>query len=261
MKGDSLKFNPFVMLVPAAIVVLAIIGGNIFLWSLSLFSLLLVVSSYAWAKFSINSIDGEVQIASRHYCQIGNSLLEDAFVINSSSLPKLMLRVWENTDIPGHDNRIAINLQRRGRYGWKNTLHCSKRGLFHPGSLTVEASDPFGFFHVQRKLSEDQPLLVYPATLNLPFLPLLQNGESRSARAYWLASEPCGVVSRVREYTPGDSLNYVHWRSTAHTGELMVKIPDPDASREVWVIVDAASDSTHNADSVFEETVSIAASQ
>jgi uncharacterized protein (DUF58 family) len=219
----------------------------------------MIISSYTWAKLGIRGIDGGVEIANGD-CQVGDSLLEEVFVNNGTGLPKLMLRVWENMDMTEHDNRIVINLQPHDRYCWQSTLRCRRRGQYHIGSLTVEASDPFGLFRVQRKLGEDRPLLVYPAVENQPFLPFLHDGESKSGHAYWLASEPCAVVSRVREYTPGDSLNYVHWRSTAHMGKLMVKIPAIEARREVWVVVDAANDSATEPDSIFEENISIAAS-
>jgi uncharacterized protein (DUF58 family) len=46
----------------------------------------------------------------------------------------------------------------------------------------------------------------------------------------------------VREFANGDTLNRIHWQSTAHTGKLMVKEFDPDrssyASRNIWVIPD-----------------------
>jgi uncharacterized protein (DUF58 family) len=259
MRGDSFRFNPIVILVPAVILVLAVFGGHLFLWSLFFLSLLVFISSFAWVKLGIRGIDGGVEIANGD-SQVGDSLLENVFVNNGSGLPKLMLRVWENTDMTEDDNRIVINLQPRDRYCRQSTIRCRRRGQFHIGSLTVEASDPFGLFRVQRKLGEERLLLVYPAVENHPFLPFLHDGESKSVHAYWLASEPCAVVSRVREYTPGDSLNYVHWRSTAHTGKLMVKIPAIDARREIWVVIDAANDLAKEPDPIFEENISIAAS-
>jgi uncharacterized protein (DUF58 family) len=42
----------------------------------------------------------------------------------------------------------------------------------------------------------------------------------------------------VRDYSPGDSLSRIHWRSTARVGKLMVKEFDPDLSDEVWIALD-----------------------
>ena len=42
----------------------------------------------------------------------------------------------------------------------------------------------------------------------------------------------------VREYQPGDAFNRIHWRSTARTGELMVKSFELDPSSDIWVVLD-----------------------
>ena len=43
-------------------------------------------------------------------------------------------------------------------------------------------------------------------------------------------------ASGIREYAPGDPLSRIHWRSTAHTGELMVKTFELDPTSDIWVI-------------------------
>jgi uncharacterized protein (DUF58 family) len=42
----------------------------------------------------------------------------------------------------------------------------------------------------------------------------------------------------VREYAPGDAFNRIHWKSTARTGELMVKTFELDPASDIWVILD-----------------------
>jgi uncharacterized protein (DUF58 family) len=45
-------------------------------------------------------------------------------------------------------------------------------------------------------------------------------------------------AAMVREYAPGDSLNRIHWKSTARRDQLMVKEFELDPLAEVWVFVD-----------------------
>lgn len=47
----------------------------------------------------------------------------------------------------------------------------------------------------------------------------------------------------VREYMPGDSLNRIHWRSSARRGELMVKEFELDPLVDVWLFVDFSASS------------------
>jgi uncharacterized protein (DUF58 family) len=66
----------------------------------------------------------------------------------------------------------------------------------------------------------------------------------------------------VREYQPGDSLNRFHWRSTARTGELMVKLFELDPASDVWIVLDMQQDvqSSRGDEGTEEHAVRIAAS-
>ena len=82
----------------------------------------------------------------------------------------------------------------------------------------------------------------------------------------WLASEVGPNAARVREYTSGDTLNHIHWRSTAHTGKIMVKEFEADrfnyAANNIWIVLDAhqASQAGDGGNSTEEYGVAIAAS-
>jgi uncharacterized protein (DUF58 family) len=45
-------------------------------------------------------------------------------------------------------------------------------------------------------------------------------------------------ASGIRDYVPGDSLNRIHWRSTARMRKLIVKEFEFDPQAEVWLILD-----------------------
>jgi hypothetical protein len=47
-----------------------------------------------------------------------------------------------------------------------------------------------------------------------------------------LYDESGGSISGVREYVPGDNPNRIHWRSTAHSGKIIVKEYDLDLSEK-----------------------------
>jgi uncharacterized protein (DUF58 family) len=69
-------------------------------------------------------------------------------------------------------------------------------------------------------------------------------------------------ASGVRPYESGDSFNRIHWRSTARTGDLMVKLFELDPASDVWVILDLHRDvhTGEGDDSSEEYGVRIAAS-
>ena len=69
-------------------------------------------------------------------------------------------------------------------------------------------------------------------------------------------------ASRVREYRPSDSLNRIHWPSTAKTNRLMSKEFDSGGHTTVWLIVDlqASRQNGSGLESTEEYAVTIAAS-
>jgi uncharacterized protein (DUF58 family) len=60
-------------------------------------------------------------------------------------------------------------------------------------------------------------------------------GESRVRRPAYSVTPN---AASVRKYQPGDSFNRIHWRSTARTGELMVKLFELDPASDVWIVLD-----------------------
>ncbi len=249
------------LIIPLSILVLALTGGHVLVWRLFSLSVLVLLLSYLWSRLGIGGIEGQVKPPAKH-CQVGESFEEEAIISNVSLLPKLLVKVWENTDLPGHSNRQAINLSPRGSYRWQTRVHCQRRGRYRLGSLTVEVTDPFGLFPVRRELGKSQSLLVYPATIELPFFWLASYVESGSRRNYWLTTDPDAVVSRIREYVPGDSLSRIHWRGTAHIGKLIVKDFDLDLAKNIWVVSDMSQRSPAGDDTAAIEEcgITIAAS-
>jgi uncharacterized protein (DUF58 family) len=97
------------------------------------------------------------------------------------------------------------------------------RGRFDVGPMKVGLSDPFGLVHLERTFQSRSTLVVTPYVVPLPPIPLsgawTGSGDNRP-RAF--ASGSAEDVT-VREYRRGDDLRRVHWRSSAHAGELMVR--------------------------------------
>jgi uncharacterized protein (DUF58 family) len=45
-------------------------------------------------------------------------------------------------------------------------------------------------------------------------------------------------VAQTRAYQPDDPLRLIHWRSTAHRGDLIVRAFDTEISGDLWIVVD-----------------------
>ena len=106
-------------------------------------------------------------------------------------------------------------------------LHGGRRGRFALGPVRLRLVDPFGLVLRTASGSDTSTLLVTPRVRPLQGTGALSgaggNGGEGSRRSIAVHGED--DVS-TREYRHGDDLRLVHWRATARTGELMVRLEE-----------------------------------
>ena len=126
-------------------------------------------------------------------------------------------------------------------HGWHRQVsyqvRSDVRGRFEIGPMTVRVNDAFGLVELGRAFRTTVPLIVTPRIVELPAIPLgggwTGSGDNRP-RAFAFGS---AEDVTVREYRQGDDLRRVHWRSSARTGELMVRREEqPWQSRATLVL-------------------------
>ncbi len=149
---------------------------------------------------------------------------------------------------------------------WKRSVgylvRSDVRGRFDVGPMKVRLSDPFGLIELDRTFQSRSTLVVTPRVHTLPAIPLsgawTGSGDNRP-RAF--ASGSAEDVT-VREYRRGDDLRRVHWRSSAHAGELMVRREEQPWQSRATLFLDNRTFAHRGtgAASSLEHAVSIAAS-
>ena len=136
------------------------------------------------------------------------------------------------------------------------------RGRYPVGPLTVRLTDPFGLVELRRAFSETATVIVTPKVVRLPTVRLLGewsgSGESRPRSVASAGEED----ATVRAYRDGDDMRRVHWRATAHHGELMVRREEQPWQSRATLLLDtrASAHAGHDPDSSLEYAVSAAAS-
>jgi uncharacterized protein (DUF58 family) len=103
-------------------------------------------------------------------------------------------------------------------------LVAQRRGVYQIGPAHLLSGDPFSLF--DRKITIDnrnEILIVYPRIRSLPELglPLKTVGDKRVQR--WLFEDPNRIMG-VRDYSPRDSFRHIHWKATAHNGQLQTSL-------------------------------------
>jgi uncharacterized protein (DUF58 family) len=223
----------------------ALQSGKPLAYSLAYLVTAVIVLSLVWAWANITWVHvGRFTRGRRS--QVGRLAEEQFEVINRSLLPKLWLEVQDHSTLPGHlAGRVLSTLGGKKRQRWIARTYCQQRGRFRLGPMTLASGDPMGLFRLERHLPATATMIVYPATVDIPaFAPsagYLPGGEAMRRRTHYVTTNVAGI----RQYAPGDSFNRIHWRSTARTGELMVKEFELDPTADVWLFLDM--DSTYHA--------------
>ena len=105
----------------------------------------------------------------------------------------------------------------------EHRLTVAWRGRHRLGPLRRNVTDPLGLAHALRTL---------PGTAEVVALPQIHPLEPQRAAAGLGSASDASVLKTsligtddvlVRSYLPGDDVRRIHWRSTARTGELMVR--------------------------------------
>ena len=225
------------MVLLAIVILLAVATGEGVLYRLSYFLILGIAGSYAWIRLSLSHLEMTLEMRSS-VAEVGGVLKGSIYVRNNSPLPTGWLEFLQRSDMPGYVFGEVTRLPARGWVEWRTQGTCYARGLYTIGPLVASGSDPSGFFRVQITGRELVSAVIYPPIVELSrfCLPVadLSGGEAIRHRMEARSAH----VSTVREYTPGDSLNRIHWFSTAKYKRLMSKEFDHRGGGDVWVVLD-----------------------
>lgn len=157
--------------------------------------------------------------------QAGNPAAVSLRLENLSRVPTGVLLLEEQLPAAlGEPPRFVLDrLASRQWSSIEYPIRVDVRGRYEIGPLTVRLSDPFGLCELTRSFTRTERIIVTPQVTPLAPIPLAGDQSGASP------SQPRSTVARgqdatsTREYRHGDDRRRVHWKSTARTGELMVR--------------------------------------
>ncbi len=140
-------------------------------------------------------------------------------------------------------------------------LPTDRRGVIDVGPMEISRRDPLGLVAATRRYGGIARMWVHPRVHQLRTVPV---GVSRSLDGLVDAAQYGSITFHaLREYVPGDDLRHVHWRTSAHIGELMVRQHVETSLPRIVVLLDDRT-ATHpqpaGATDSLEETIEAAAS-
>lgn len=116
-----------------------------------------------------------------------------------------------------------------------------QRGVSSLGPLVLRTIDPFGLAQREQDFGGTRMITVVPQVLALVPLPTKVGaaGGTAQTRSSRLGQGSDDLIPR--RYAAGDSMRRIHWRATAHRGDLMVRQEEEEASPDAIVVLDRAA--------------------
>src|SRR4249920_233324 len=219
------------------LVVAAFSTGEDFLFYLLYLAILVIGGSYVLVRLGLSDLEAGYAVSQLHG-HVGDRMRVTYTLRNASRIPKLWLEVHNPTTLPGALPGRAITLPGRSERSWLIRAPLTRRGHFRIEPLHIRTGDPFGFFEAAATVGQGVSVVIYPRLEAIPEwrLPAASLEGSHASPERTLQTTPLAMT--VRPYAPGDSMNRIHWRSTARHGEIQVKEFDLEQTADAWIILD-----------------------
>jgi uncharacterized protein (DUF58 family) len=225
------------LIVAVVLVVAAFSTGWEFLFFLVYVGLLVGGGSYILTRLGLSDLEAGYAV-SQLTAHVGDRLRVTYTLRNTGRLPKPWLEVHNPTTLPGGLPGRALSLGGRRERSWLVRTTLERRGHYRIEPLQIRTGDPFGFFEAAAAVGQGITLVVYPRVDVLPLwrLPPASVEGAHAQPERTLQTTP--LATTVRPYAPGDSMNRIHWRTTARTGEIQVKEFDLEQTADAWIFLD-----------------------
>jgi uncharacterized protein (DUF58 family) len=229
--------NPILLVLTAALGVMALVFASSLFFYVFYVCLMLAVASYLWVRLLAGKLTVAREMRS-DWLQVGDQLRERFTLTNRSRVGVLWAEILDHSDVPDYEAGRVEAVGGRQSRKWVARAVCTRRGLYTLGPVTIRLGDPFGLFQASWRQTGTRTFLVYPPLFDLPGLNLPRGAVSGASRTSLRSQQTTTNVATVRVHQPGDSLNRIHWPSTARTGSLMVKEFDLEPSGNLWIVLD-----------------------
>ncbi|MGD2084682.1 MAG: DUF58 domain-containing protein [Candidatus Aminicenantes bacterium] len=250
------------------ILLLSVFHAGFFLYS-ALVVTGLLLAAMGMAATSLLGLKIRRSLANREI-HLGEAVDAWLTIENQKGLPALWT-FWQDhidadLDVEGaacHYKTFTPNQSHQLKY----RLHSTRRGLFRVGPTVVETSGPLGL--VRRFLVGHAVDFITV----LPRVVSIRKGVAQGQRPVHqvprrrsIFEDPSRFMG-MREYRPGDSMRRIHWRATARSGKIQVKLFEPSVLTGLLLAVDMGLGSypqtrtkPRDIDPLLELTVTAAAS-
>lgn len=244
-------------------------------WVLASLLCLIVGASQGWIELIGLGIAGIVTFASallyalfRHAHEVSFHLAHERVVVGQDA--ELVVSVKNPTSrsllgldvfVPVGDTQVETQVGRLRKSAHEDIslpIPTQHRGMVQVGPARVVRQDPLGLIARELVHGTPQTLFIHPHTIGLlsmstGFVRDLEGNPTKDLTDSDLS------FHALREYVPGDDRRNIHWKSTAKTGQFMVRQFEQTRRSHLMIALDS-DPGAYASDDEFELAVSTAAS-
>ncbi len=237
---------------PILALAILMLGGLLFGATLLTYATLAIVSVFLISRYLANSWSESVSLRRQivvSEVEIGQSLQVGLIIENASGwfIPWVLVEDVlsrrathlppKALDIEGNTVRLCILGPRQQRL-LSYTIKARRRGYYQIGPAIVETGDLLGLYRRFRVASKPDFLLVLPKLIPLAGYEIASRRPVGEIQVSYRSIEDPTLLSGIRDYQIGDSLNRVHWRATARVGKLQSKVFQPTTVAGAMIVLD-----------------------
>lgn len=250
--------RPITWVLAALAVVLGVTGSILGWWEFTVTALVLALTIVLCALFLIGRTAYDVSVdLARTRVVVGERAIGALSLANHGTRAILPSRVV----LPVGSGRGEFGIQRLAPGEKAEELFAiptHARGVVKVGPVSVVRGDPLGLFERAYRRDEPVDLFVHPRTVRFGGQSLGFLRDLEGLPATDLSRDDVSFHA-LNEYQPGDDLRHVHWRSTARTGQVMVRQYE-ETRRSHFVIGLSSSRGDYASDAEWELAISAAGS-
>lgn len=236
----------FLFLAGAAALV-SIRGGSIsyllFYFALMLPVLALIYSLYVYFRFKIVQEVERVVVKAQ---KVPYRLLlanEDPIPFTNISLNYFsdMVTIKETADGEEEGKKGGTRnlcLLSRQKLQVDTEMYCKYRGTYPVGVKSVSVTDFLGLFTITYPMKDQIRLTARPRIVPLEQLAVNLKQIDPKNNLFSMSSMQDLPDYELRQYHPGDTPKYIHWKNSARAGELLVRKQMPEELFEIVILID-----------------------
>lgn len=192
-----------------------------------------------WSQRALNNVTLRRQLPTHAF--LGEVVPVRVDLQNRSWLPVVWLRAQDTVPvglaIGEKSHRQVTHLGPYDLYRLQYVVYPQKRGYYQVGPLQLTSGDAMGLVGQQQRQGAAAYLTVYPRIVPLAHVPLPSRSPLGTLRhTQPIFEDPTRIIGK-RDYTAGDTLRRIDWKSTAAVGRLQVKQFEPSIALETTILL------------------------